>query len=383
MPTTLKIEAPPDLENGFPRDILECCVQLPDQGVGAETGLIFYIPGYGSTFDDDYARNLLAFLANTYDCITASVRYFGQSCLSGAAEMILAPDFFVKLKEIHGLSISAPNTMSATELLKNTLQALGQSGMTELDPKCHMVILSDEYHSFGVLPALDHLLATQHILQTYNLNRKRLFVIGTSYGGFIASMLLKFAPHTFRMIIDNSGFSSTADNLSALYGHASKRIYDVSVHGIAQNRWSRNSGPMFFSDAHAAVRSLLDPAHITPSASRLYCYHSSTDLAAPTESKRRLTGLYDGKVPYVQHIITEDRLDGRIFKTLDHGMQASMRGIFEKSYEHYMSVEKQPDSATDFDLGTTVKLDCGALTYELTYTPEAGVRLSISEKARS
>src|ERR1700675_2140186 len=70
----------------------------------------------------------------------------------------------------------------------------------------------------GVLPALDGLQVVHRLLGEHGLNRRRTFLLGTSYGGYIAGMMAKFAPATFRMVVDNSGFSSAQDDIANVFG---------------------------------------------------------------------------------------------------------------------------------------------------------------------
>lgn len=96
-------------------------------------------------------------------------------------------------------------------------------------------------------------------------------------------------------------------------------------------------------------------------------------MLTPLASSLRLVGSSEE----AQRIITEDMLDGRMFKTHDHGMRASMRALFAHSYERFRSEDRDPVSFTDFDLRSIVTLNCGALTYELTYSSPASVRMEL------
>ena len=59
------------------------------------------------------------------------------------------------------------------------------------------------------------------------------------------------------------------------------------------------------------------------------------------------------------HIVNnEAQLDGRLFKHLDHGMGASMRAMFKKSYDMYMDSSPPAPDHTDFDLETRLELPC-------------------------
>ena len=370
------VSAPSDAENGFFRQNLPFQYSLPDNGINKTTGLIVYIGGYGSEYDDLYTSKLLGYFSDKYDCISASVKYFGSD-LYGLAEVVPASDFFVNLKKTTGVTVKASASASPASLLSDTLEMLSTSGVNELDLSCRAILKSDDYNSFGVIPALDHLVVVWHLLKMFKPNSSRLFVIGTSCGGHIASMMLKFAPNTFSMIVENSGFTSAADHLSGIYGVFREKICGINIVGFAQHRWKKRPGPFFFSDSHRRIRSLLEKEHISRSNTELYSFHWQGDNVASINRKVKLVKLYAGKVSYHQKVITNDMLDGMEFKTPEHGMRASMRKIFSRSYLHYTKYSKDPKKLTDFELNSKISLDCGDLIYRILFSVETGVELKV------
>ena len=190
-------------------------------------------------------------------------------------------------------------------------------------------------------------------------------------------MLVKFAPNTFRMVIDNSGFSSADDDLAGIYGLGSGKLCGVTIAAESSIRWTdRPDSPLYFSPARRAVRTLLDTGHVGPSGSFVYCYHCCQDTVSPPARKRMLPEIYRGKLHYEQTIVEQGDLDGRLFKTLEHGMKASMRGLFCLSYEKYAGHAAEAEATTDFDMRTEIRLPCAGRDYLLAYSG-AGVRLSI------
>ena len=101
-----KINNPhPDFDLGVPRGPIDYNIVLPSHGCDQECGLIFYIHGYGASYDDEYTRKLLRYFSDKYNCIACCVDYFGARCFvnKGLENLHPNPLFFSKLKERYGL----------------------------------------------------------------------------------------------------------------------------------------------------------------------------------------------------------------------------------------------------------------------------------------
>ncbi len=373
------IDAPhPDIELGVKRSALRYLVCAPDAGIDRDTGVVLYVGGYGMDPCNSYAESLLSHLANRYNCVAASVRYFGAN-LWTCARLVPLPDFFVKLTQHYGITVNVTRGVDMSQLLHSLGELLKHNGVSELHPECRLALVADEYNAMGFLPALDNLQVAHRLLSERRLNKRRLFVIGTSYGGYIAGMMAKLAPNTFRMVIDNSGFSSAEDDLPGVMGLSRGFIGGVSMNGYAARAWTDDpAAASFFSKPRREIRSLLERRHVYPNTARIYAYHAPRDTVAPTERKLGLRETYAGRVDYKLEIIDEARLDGRVFKTPKHGMDASMRGLFELSYEQYLRDGGALAEATDFDLEHALVFRCSGEDYELRFSRNAGVRAALA-----
>lgn len=375
------IETPhADIELGVERRALRYLVRAPSAGVDKHTGLALFIVGYGMEPFGAYAQKLLAHLADRHNCVAVSVDYFGANFLT-KSRLVPCPDFFVNLAQHYGIRVTAPAGVDMVQLLLSLAHLLRQHGISRLADQCQLTWLSEEYHSMGFLPALDGLEVTHRLLDEFSLDRRRLFVIGTSYGGYIASMMSKLAPNTFRMIIDNSGFSSAEDDVDGVMGLAKVYVGGVAMVGRAVRSWSRDpASAAYFSTARRAIRDLRDRTQVKHSTVRLYAYHAAADTVAPTAEKLRLREAYDGRVHYDLSIVDEAQLDSHLFKTLEHGMKASLRGLFDLSYEKFLAAGGALADHTDFDLATEHRFACGGEDYVVRFA-EAGVRASIERNS--
>jgi pimeloyl-ACP methyl ester carboxylesterase len=369
-------QAHPDIELGAERSPLAYLTCLPDGGVTTATGLILYLGGYGMDARGGYAQSLLPYLANRHNCVAATVEYFGSAMLPG--EIVPHPRFFQGLARHYGLQVGVPRGMPMDEVLAKVTEALARHGVTELPHDCTLYRRSREYNSMGFLPALDGLTLVHHLLMSFGLDRSRLFLLGTSYGGYIASLMAKLAPRTFRMVVDNSGFSSAEDDRIGVLGGQTLRLNGIAAQCQSVWHWTFDeSAPNYFSEARRAIRDLRHPAHVLDNTARTYGYHAVADTIAPTERKIQLRDAYRGRVPYELELVDGNRIDGRLFKTQGHGMNASMRGLFDLSHEKFLRDGGALADDTDFDRRSTYAFPCGREDYVLSYSPETGVAAAL------
>jgi pimeloyl-ACP methyl ester carboxylesterase len=255
---------------------------------------------------------------------------------------------------------------------------LAQNGIAQMHDECTLFNNAEEYNSLGFLPALDGLQVVHALLTRLQLNKTRVFLLGTSYGAYIAGLMGKLAPRSFRMIVDNSGFSSAEDDLPAVLGWHKIFVNGVSI--LCQNvrNWSfdRHS-PNFFAEEHKAIRDLRWREHIFANTARIYAYHAANDTVAPTARKIALRDAYKDRVPYELTIVDDVNIDGRIFKNLTHGMNASLRGVFDLSYEKFERDGGALSDTTDFDRGSEYVFACGRKDYVVRFSHDNGVRASL------
>ena len=367
------IDAPhPDIELAQPRRPIRYRVVLPEAGCGPHTGLIFYIHGYGGSYNEPYAERLMPSLAALHDCVVVAVDYQGAALLSGEDNGMVypPPDLVQQVLAKHGVLIDDPRAHANLEIF---CRALVAHGITTLDLSIEFTRVTDhpELFNFGLLPALDHLQVLHGVLAEYPIDKRRLYVLGTSYGGYIGGLLLKLAPHSFRMILDNSGFVSAKDSVANLLGRGAGSYFGVRVQVGIKPAWTLDpKSPLCFRPSHDSIRDMLAPGHLPATRTAVYAYLSATDNLVPVARKLALANSCLGRLPFDLRIVREADLDGRLFKTMEHGMRASLRGLFGQAMERYLASGVEPEDGTDFDRGTALDLPCHEATYRIRFSPE-------------
>ncbi|MCW9035743.1 MAG: DUF2920 family protein [Rhodospirillales bacterium] len=379
----------PDVENYVPRQPISYYVDYPDQGVNEETGIVFSVAGMGHYPEMDYEKLLRRYLATKYNCIAVGVVYFGQR-LKRVENIQLLNNFFTNLEKYHGISMEGGVDGAAGDLTGAVCQALYEAGIRKLHHSCMgYAKYEEEYLSFGLLPALDHLQVLHQLMVDTPINKNRIFAYGASYGGYVAMLLGKYAPNTFSAIIDNSGFVSREGFPDSLYGHNAPTYISLNTvkgvelaiyeHGV----WSKDpTSPHYFDIHHEKIRDLLEQTHLNPSKTHYYSYHYEKDTLVPVSGKTKFRDLWgEGNVDLT--VVDDSQIDGKVFKKANHCLDATHRDIFDMSYKKYMAedaVQKQ-DGITDFDLGSTFIFPCGEKSYHFSFSNDKGIRVTLDQNS--
>ena len=395
-----------DIELGLPRAPIDYFVTSPKKGVTKKTGLILFIPGFGMLADSPYVVDKLApYLANKYNCLVVSVNYFGiHNRPDTGAHYRLADDFFDALKRIYNLEISSkvPHFPATQEYLPQ-LHNFASTALTELskilpikwlNPQCQVLLRygKDEYESFGFLPALDYLQVTGEVLKTYQIDTRRMIILGSSYGGYIADLMGKFAPNTFSTIIDNSGFVkasirhvvSRESLVSTGFDYsfsASNSSSVLTCHLAHDSLWTLRdeSSPYYFSDGHRYIRSLLHEPHFQKTATQYHIFHSVQDmLTATVAEKDKQVAILKKYADVFYHRIEPQHIDGKVFKTMAHGMNASLRGLFDIVAKESRRKLFKPEYDNDFTLNKTHRFECVGRSYDFSFKDDYSLEVKMT-----
>lgn len=363
-----------DIENNIQRVSIPYYINYPDDGVNDDTGLIFTISGYGFSPFNEYESKLRDYLSNKYNCIAVGVDYFGCDIKFMRPECFrMSEDFLNKFEEIYKVNIGREEGVSLEQTITQLADYLLSRGIDRFDQSLYVYSSKEGfYQSFGLLPALDYLQVLAELLECNNINKKRLYVLGSSYGGYIGLMLGKLAPNTFRMIIDNSGFveARERDMLGAKGGGGVWRNVNGCAVPIGEySKWSNVPGSdNYIDEHHKDIRNMLLKEHIYPSKTEYYCCHSIEDGLIPSPDKEMFKTLRPDMDVEVD-IVTEEKIDGRLFKTLEHGMAASLRGLFDRSYIAHANKDNLQCAETDFDLGSQYTFPCNnGVVYSINFS---------------
>jgi hypothetical protein len=378
------IDAPNDPEmNIRVRNNIEYYMVFPTgYNENEEYGLTFCISGYGDTIDSEYYLNkLCTYISDKHNNITVGVRYHNDARTNS--------DFSIDIPAIcrfYNIDADYFYSVNNKTLIERLFDLIIERRLLSLENR---LALSTEafhkYSSFGFMPAIDHLVVLSNILKHFRIDKSNIIAFGTSYGGYIASLMGKYAPNTFSLIIDNSGFciSQLQEILGYQLGgvtgaipmYKDGRRYEIPIN--AKTLWSLDeTSDLYFSDSHKLIRNLLIEDHRTKSDTMYCCYHSVKDTLSPIILKDKMYNMLSKyNLTYYRRVEEKD-IDGELFKTTEHGMRASLRDMYDFSMLKFKDIVGKVESKTDFDLCKTNSFVCLDRQYNFSYSTN-GIEVSI------
>lgn len=360
-----------DFELGLPRQgkLHYRCV-VPEGGPAS--GLVFVIPGMGDDMDNAYNLVVRRYLAAKYNLVAVTVRYHCSRMRpsSGAHPIVDLPSVLAALGELTLGGYPPPGGRTLQEVIDH-IGAAGQA----VTMKATFVPPDGEYQNFGVMQAGDHILAFYDIIDRgIAFDTGNIVCIGYSHGGYIAHLVGKLAPNMLTGVIDNSAYTIPHLRYLGQTPEFEQQRGSIRWQFNTLTKWSFTDAysPTFFGPSRMAIRDLANPWHIAGAAAaagRKYQSRmivSAEDLVSPPPRKERHADLlrhhgYDARLD----LVGPDQIDGKVFKTMVHGMRAAIPGVFDRLYP---TLRPLP-GPLDRELGTRLDYICDDLVYRFEHTP--------------
>jgi hypothetical protein len=353
----------------------------------AEYPLIVSIDGYGGHPESEYqSKKLRPYLSKKYESIVVGVAYHGINRTGNSVEF--SPEMWESIFDLKPGEFSnrfiKKNPM--VKILDEIFAFLVERKISRLSSLLAIKSsLPDKYSSFGFLPAIEHLSVIHDVLSNFKIKLSEISILGTSYGGYIALLIGKFAPHTFNFIIDNSGFIATqfseihpslVSSSSSYMRMINGKRYEIPV--STKSIWENNEfSKNYFSDAHRMIRNVALKEHMAQSDTKYFSYHSQEDTIALIAEKQLFCERLK-EYAYVDFTkISRSDIDGLIFKNLNHGMNASLRKLYDITFKKNGLLDNKHNSQTDFHLNSKHIFNCFSNKYEFTYSMDRGLKVEI------
>jgi len=358
-----EIDGPEDFELGTPRSSpLKYEVSWPDHGEAP--GLVFVIPGFGGDTDPDYARALrrhvvestgMAAVNVSYHCIQARPANGGRVRIDAREHMYL-----IGLAAFHKVPVA--NYQDIGDLTEQLASLpTPPTAKAAIDPG------RGEYQNFGILQALDHLAVLGDLIENAPpFNTRQVIALGSSHGGYIAHLMAKIAPDALAAIIDNSSYTqppmnylglSELSEFDLLYGGALLQC-QVKPGWSTSHRMNRN----FYGRDQDLIRDTGFLPHLQRThdlagddGTQFFMVNAAVDsISAPACKRRQQAALTRAGFEAHLAIIDQDQIDGRLFKTMTHGLDCSLKALFDRYIGQVVPRRAAPDG-----VGSTVTTyDC-------------------------
>ncbi|MBL8554371.1 MAG: DUF2920 family protein [Phenylobacterium sp.] len=373
---TREIAGAPDYEVGKPRTAgLAYDITWPQEGEAP--GLALVISGFGDDTASDYSAGLRRHIVETTGMGAVSVRYhaFHARPTNGGAISIDPSEQAYLI----GAAILAKAQVRNITDFREVVQALA-AAKANVAPKVWIDPAHGERQNFGLIQALDHLLVIGDLMENAPpFDAGRIVALGSSHGAYIAHLMAKIAPSTLAAIIDNSAYAQPPMNFLAMGDLPEITIgYEgLNLHARTRSAWtlSDRNAPDFYSRDRDLIRDLRYPPHIAAqraaaedAGTQYFMVNAAWDPVSPPEVKQRQqAALARAGFAAELDIIGEDRIDGRLFKTVSHGLGCSLKGLFDRYIGRVRNREVSPDAVQ----ATMTDYACVDRGYRFRHSPVA------------
>lgn len=353
---------------------------------GTLQGIVFIVPGFGEDTNSEYSDNLREYIANKFSLLAVSVVYhcFHSRVNNGASILIEETDMkvFEKYCEEHSINYASDISINDSLLrLNDSIQDKKDGGLISKDyiASIHATLSpnNDEYQNFGILQALDHINVLMD-LEKKDLNFVKNYsvtMMGSSHGGYISYMAAKLAPHKIDYVIENSSYTKP------LFRYLVGKEYDkndsemayyfgdnVRMDCFVKTNWTLDeNSKYFFSKDRYSIRYISDENHLqkmksySNSSTKYISYHSAEDRLATIEDKKKLYKLLNKLGFHAQlHVIEkQSQVDGKFIKTLNHGMDMSLKELANRELPNIIDNTLIKDNQN-----LTVTYSCSSTEYQ-------------------
>lgn len=319
-------------------------------------GIIFVIPGFGEDASLKYQENILSHITKEYNLLAVFVEYHALFArpTNGATVKFDPIDTELLIDVIQKYNI---------QLDKNNLSFYAiAAALDEQLPNKAVGVLSatlfpnkNEYQNFGILQAIDILTVLYHLKYLGHnklIEKSPIIAVGSSHGGYIANLLTKLAPNTFDLIVDNSCYTKPPlqyivgkeDNITK--AEYALRGQKFTISGFTATYWTKNEkSPYYFSKSAYEIRDLTNKSH---NEVKINTYHSKTTYISYHSKFDYEIAPYNEKVEYVfllkslganyqfHTIHSEDQIDRKFIKNLDHAMGASNKELIKNTIPSFL-----------------------------------------------
>ena len=304
----------------------------PDQGVNEQTGLLLLIPGFGGNSNSKVYRKMRSAFADKYNLVTVQCDYFGSEFMQGNIYPIkLTARFNEKSNVITKNDMAQINNYLKDAVITKNMYKICEKYNIDLVGYAQLSETLTNFNDMGIMQALDNISAVMIVISilkenNLNFNNNKIIIYGHSHGAYLGYLCNAMAPNLFKYLIDISAwlfpaylngqrFYISAINKSKLitffdYLAGSSQIYDEELLNLTYLY------KMFSNKC------------------RIICYHGDADHLVSHKDKKVFSESVNN---FIYNEISNNSIDGEIFKAANHGLDADFIKLFEYTMNEYIT----------------------------------------------
>lgn len=321
---------------------------IPSAGINENTGILLVVHSLGEEPNSSFYQLLRSDWADRYNVVSVGLTYMGSKTELGGNSFHVPSDQTEKLLRL------VPAELLPQCVRDNGTLDLGK--VIELLPNRDLsdyvycvvtgIDFEQDYNDFGYIQAIDCITALNAIIAIaedngHHLCLGRVFAFGIGHGGYVAMMADKFAPSTFALVADNSGW--IYPELHRLYADTKEKefpngliisqrkpaAYDLEPgkdHSFTQDMFEIRSLNNF------GHRKQMQPLH----KGRYILLHGELDKTVFPAEKRKFADLLESLGFSVElHLFGPLDIDGVMLHHVTHGLPGNWKALFERYCDPY------------------------------------------------
>lgn len=298
---------------------LRMCFCEPENGANEQTDIVLLIAGYGGNTDSKVYQKMRRQFADQYNLITLQCDYLGNEFMSGNHHVPMTESILRSALSPQELRMLSKDLEKNREIIQGK-HFIGYVNLQESD---------DAYNEMGLRQAMDQLMAVKVLADImkengFDFTVKKLTIYGFSHGAYLGYLCNFLAPELFDGLIDNSAY------LVPHYLFCDRKLemggdffsLDKAYHYLVSD-WIEES----WFDLESYDLSYLYERFVNRA--EILSYHGMEDDMILLKDKREFLE----KIQNAQlKVILPEEVDGEIFGSCKHGLNADFIKLFDKAY---------------------------------------------------
>lgn len=294
-------------ENNYSNRELLVNYSEPDE-INEQTGILLLIPGYGAHISSNVYKKMRETFSEQYNLIVLQCNYFGSE--------------FMQTLEFKALLNIIQNSSYKIDPSNNIWEVTAHMNENEMN-------LND----MGLMQAIDNITAVLAIIhrileQGIAFNTKKIIIYGHSHGAYLSYMCNRLCPQLFQLIIDNSAYTYPAyiDSPRTVSRKISEFIININYYYLITKKIEEVTGRSLYS-----LKNLYNDFN---NSCYIISFHGTNDSFISIDEKYQFTKNIN-KMVFMP--ISDDDIDGTVFRSCDHGLDCDFLKLFDMTYKSFQS----------------------------------------------
>ena len=310
---------------------------IPQKGTDSDTGILLLIAGFGGHANSNVHKQMREKFADEYNLVTLQCDYFGFEFMQDLKDISIV-DTIDKLKQgtTEKFSEEIDLIFPSCKFSEDGFISVANKIDFNLSGNVPLPETKEYFADMGFLQAIDNINAVLNvinILYDNNLpfNSRKIIAYGNSQGAYLAYLCHALSQTIFTMVIDNSAwlypkYAKNYRSYNAGY-NKSKLLFTISY--LAKQMMD-NAENIIFND-----EKILDLRYLYSAFEnncKIICYHGTNDAFISGCEKKDF-----GKIinDFFYCEISDNEVDGSIFKSSGHGLDADFKKMFSLVMDKY------------------------------------------------